>query len=197
VGVTNASAPLDPAEVAGVLAGFDRPWWIAGGVGLDLWLGRATRAHGDVDVVVLRRDQIVLRQYLADWDLHYVTAAHTLEPWDGARLELPVHEIWGRRAPPGPWQVEFLLNEAEDDRWLYRRDPSVSLALDRAGADCGVPVLAPEIVLLYKAKEPRDRDEADFSVVAPELGPEQRSWLRAAIAGGHPAHPWLARLDGE
>jgi hypothetical protein len=197
VGVTHTSAPLDPAEIAGALAGFDRPWWIAGGVGLDLWLGRATRPHGDVDVVLLRRDQSVLREHLADWDLHYVTADHALAPWDGVRLELPVHEIWGRRTPAGPWQVEFLLNEAQADRWLYRRDPSVSLPLDRAGADRGVPVLAPEIVLLYKAKEPRDRDEADFSVVAPQLGPEQRSWLHAAIASVQPSHPWLTRLDGE
>jgi hypothetical protein len=104
-----------------------------------------------------------------------------------------VHELWARREATGPWQAEFLLNEADGERWVYRRDPAVSLPLDRAGDG---HVLAPEIVLLYKSKEPRERDEADLAAVAPELSPEQRAWLRAAIARTQPGHPWLALLDG-
>jgi hypothetical protein len=190
VGVTAAWAPLAPQDVAEVLSDFPGPWWIAGGVALDLWLGRTTRSHSDVDVTVLRRDQAALRECLAGWDLH-VAHEGTLEPWDGRRLELPLHELWARREPDGPWEAELLLAETDGDRWLFRRDPSISLPLAQAG---DAHVLAPEIVLLYKAKAPRERDEADFAAVAPALDERRRRWLRDAIARVHPGHPWLALL---
>ena len=47
--------PVD--ALAALLAPVDAPWWIAGGQAIDLWLGRQTRPHLDLDVQVLRRDQ--------------------------------------------------------------------------------------------------------------------------------------------
>ncbi|MCL4541605.1 MAG: hypothetical protein M1396_04620 [Chloroflexi bacterium] len=43
--------------VATLLTDFDRPWFIAGGWAIDLFLGRQTRAHKDVEIAVLRQDQ--------------------------------------------------------------------------------------------------------------------------------------------
>jgi hypothetical protein len=40
------------------LAGYDGPWWIGGGWAIDLFVGSSPREHDDVDVVVLRRDQL-------------------------------------------------------------------------------------------------------------------------------------------
>lgn len=62
--------PMTPAEVVDLLAPMDRPWWIAGGWAIDLHLGRTTREHGDIDVLILREDQLVLQQVLDGWDLH-------------------------------------------------------------------------------------------------------------------------------
>jgi hypothetical protein len=190
VGVTAPWAPLAPGEVAELLAGFPGPWWIGGGVAIDLWLGRTTRPHKDVDVVVLRRDQAALRDALPAWDLH-VAHEGTLDPWDGRRLELPLSGLWARRNAHGPWELDLLLMETDSDRWLFRRDPSISLPLAQAG---DAHVLAPEIVLLYKAKAPREHDEADFAAAAPELPEPRRRWLRDAIAHVHPGNPWLTRL---
>jgi len=53
----------------------------------------------------------------------------------------------------------------------------------------------PEVVLLYKAKAPRERDQADFSRVGPLLTASAKSWLASALAICHPRHPWRASLS--
>jgi len=57
-----------------------------------------------------------------------------------------------------------------------------------------LPYLAPEIVLLYKAKEPRASDEADFTATEPALPIESRRWLARAVERCHPGHAWRERL---
>ncbi len=49
----------EPFTVAGLvefLAPVAVPWWLSGGYALEEFLGRSTRAHGDIDVPVARRD---------------------------------------------------------------------------------------------------------------------------------------------
>ena len=58
----------------------------------------------------------------------------------------------------------------------------------------GIPVLAPEIVLLYKAKAPRPKDETDFRNALAAMSPNARRWLRRALETAHPGHPWVAAL---
>jgi len=64
-----------------------------------------------------------------------------------------------------------MLDESEDDRWVFRRHPAIqrplSLAVRRDSN--GIPFLAPEIQLLYKARPVRAEDQADFDRVAPRL----------------------------
>jgi hypothetical protein len=59
----------------------------------------------------------------------------------------------------------------------------------------GVPVLCPAIVLLFKAKAPRPKDEADFRSVRGALGCERRHWLGDALRLCHPNHPWVDVLQ--
>jgi hypothetical protein len=192
--------PADPfarvREVAAFLADFPRPWFISGGWAIDLFLNRVTRDHEDIDVAIFRRDQRDLRTYLADWTLEKV-AERRREPWrQGEWLNLPVHEIHARRAGETPGEIEFLLNEAADDHWVFRRDTRVQRPISRATmrTASGIPFLAPVIVLLYKAKDPTAKDEADFERVRPHLGFTRRLWLRGALETSYPGHPWLARL---
>jgi hypothetical protein len=55
----------------------------------------------------------------------------------------------------------------------------------------GSPCLAPEIQLLYKSKNPRARDQADFGHIAPRLDPDARSWLKHALMRQDPGQAWL------
>src|SRR5712692_812859 len=106
--------PVSPEEIGKLFARFSRPWWIAGGWALDLFLGRRTRDHADIEVALLRDDQVAVREHLVDWELRYAKD-HELHAWpDNSRLELPIHELWGRRRGRSSWEVELLLNECAD-----------------------------------------------------------------------------------
>ena len=158
------------------------------------------RSHHDVDVAVLRDDQLALRARLAGWQWTLIERG-AARPWGGEQVVLPVHELVAAKRieageAPSDDSIEILLNERIGDDWVFRRDPRVRRALSRAfvEAACGVPVLAPEIVLLYKAKRTRPIDEADFAACAPALPQEARAWLAGALAICAPEHPWLAAL---
>ena len=58
----------------------------------------------------------------------------------------------------------------------------------------GLPVLAPEIVLLFKAKQPSAKDEADFGVLEPRLEPAARTWLAGALRTAYAGHRWIEQL---
>jgi len=60
-------SPLDPAALPDLLAGVGAPWWLAGGWAIDAFVGRVTRVHEDIDVLVLRRDQAAFRSALTSW----------------------------------------------------------------------------------------------------------------------------------
>ena len=190
--------PLLPADVTSVLHGLQAPWWICGGWALDLFLGRETRRHDDLDVAVLRQDQPALFRHLRDWDLWYATPEHNLRPWDGHHLEPPIDGIWARRSsePYAPWTCEFLLNEHSDDAWIFSGNEAVTQSLAKVGAERdGVRFLRPEIVLLFKSRELTPKNEADFAVVKPQLTRPGSGWLRHAIEVINPGHPWSLRLS--
>ena len=58
-----------PAQVSRLFYGERKPWWIAGGWAIDLFLGKVTREHEDVDVAILRIDEKAFRTYLKSWEL--------------------------------------------------------------------------------------------------------------------------------
>jgi hypothetical protein len=179
-----------------MLAGYSGRWWVAGGWSIDLFLGRQTRPHGDIDIAVLRDEQHLLRAHLRDWDLQ-VAYEGGLSPWDGTWLEAPRHILWARPDATAPWTLEFLLEDRSGGEWSFRRDATVRLPLTNLGLTgaSGVPYLRAEVSLLYKAKgADLDRNAADFKAVLPALDGEQRRWLCAALERAHPAHAWIERL---
>ena len=188
-------AAVHPGEARALLAGVAAPWWVAGGWALDLFLGRQTRPHGDLDLGILRRDAPRVLRSLAGWEFF---AAHRgiLSRCDSGAPGAHVNGLWGRATPGGPWSLELLLDESADDRWLFRRDLRIGRPLSEVVRhdDAGIPYLAPEIQLLYKASQPRAQDAADFAQVAPHLDRDARRWLRASLMQVHPAHRWLAAL---
>jgi hypothetical protein len=122
--------------------------------------------------------------------------AGTLLPWTLEEV-LPeqAHDIWVRGHPDGPWRFQLMLDEADGEEWIYRRDPRIRRPL--AGLtieEDGFHRLVPEVQLLYKATDTRPKDEADFEAVLPLPSKGQRRWLDEALEIEHPAHPWRERL---
>ncbi|CAI7977465.1 hypothetical protein FRAHR75_350031 [Frankia sp. Hr75.2] len=60
--------PASLAEVASIFAAFPAPWWIAGGYAIELAVGNQFREHSDIDVAVLRRDQLAVQRVLVGWE---------------------------------------------------------------------------------------------------------------------------------
>ncbi|YCK40441.1 nucleotidyltransferase domain-containing protein [Actinomadura sp. ATCC 39365] len=188
------AAPLE--EVVALLRGLAAPWWVAGGHALELAAGRAYREHDDVDIALLRRDQLAVRRLLTGWDVHAAITPGTLRPWPVDEL-LPAsaHDIWVRDHPDAPWRFQLMLDEAAGDEWIYRRDPRIRRPLtDLTIMRNGFRHLAPEVQLLYKSTAPRPKDEIDFETVLPLLDDSRRHWLAAALRTEHTTHPWLTRL---
>lgn len=187
---------LHPREVPRLLSSVKSLWWIAGGWALDLFVGIETRAHEDLDVGILRRDVSQVLESMPGWEFF---AAH------GGRLErlvravppgLEVHSLWGRPAGQPQWMLELMLDESEGASWVFRRERSIRrpVQLVTARTAEGIPYLAAEIQLLYKAKGVRAKDEADFRRVAPRLDSHAREWLREALTRLDARHEWLAAL---
>ena len=186
----------DPLKIAKLLAGFEKPWFVAGGWAIDLYLGHITRVHKDIEIAILRCDQLALQNYLRDWEFIKVIpeSGSQRESWErGEWLELPVHEIHARRKGEDPSDLEILLNESRGGEWRFRRNLSICSPLSMIGqlSEIGMPFLSPEIVLLYKAKNPTAIDQIDFENVCQVLKIEPRQWLKEAIRCCYPGHPWL------
>ena len=84
----------------------------------------------------------------------------------------------------------------DGEDWAFRRDPRIRRPLAEAieFSPEAIPYLAPEIVLLFKAKAPTDKNEADLALTLPLLTWSQIEWLRNALEIVHPKHDWTARL---
>lgn len=190
---------FEPLCIAGIFSDFPAPWGFCGGWAVDLFLDRPVRHHKDVDIAILRRDQTALQHLLteAGWTLD-VAYKGELTPWStGDILALPKHGIWARHTSFQPSFLEVLLNEAEHNRFLFRRNPRLSLPLEQIflPTRSGLPVLAPEIVLLYKAGEvERPENTSDMEALFPALDSQQRNWLVEAITTLYPQHPWLTTM---
>jgi hypothetical protein len=90
-----------------------------------------------------------------------------------------------------------MLDESVGNEWVSRRDPRIRRPISSLGITNaeGVPYLAPEVQLFYKAKQPRPKDEIDFAAVLPHLSSEQREWLSVSIRTSYgDEHPWREHL---
>ncbi len=184
--------PASPAEVAELFAQVRTPWWIAGGYAIELAVGRAFREHADVDVLLLRRDQLAIQEALPAWEWWAADPPGTLRPWArGEVLGDDVDDVWCRPSAAAPWRIQFMLDKAEGAEWVSRRNPAVRREIAALGGVSagGIPYLAPEVQLFAKAHDTRPKDEQDFAAALPVLDAAQRRWLAQALDYNH---PWQA-----
>ncbi|MBH5338073.1 amino acid transporter [Streptomyces pactum] len=190
--------PASTADVVRWFAPLDGRWWVAGGVAIELAVGHRLRGHGDIDVLMLRRDQAAAQRVLAGWEWWCADPPGRLRPWaPGEVLPVGVHDIWCRPGPDEPWRVQLMLDESDGPDWTSRRDVRVRRPVRDLGARTadGTPYLVPEVQLYYKARSPRPKDETDFEAVLPVLSAPQRRWLADAITLSYGPHPWTDRLS--
>lgn len=187
----------DIEKVALLLRDLPCEWYVCGGWAIDLFLGRVTRAHKDIDLSIARGRQLEVREYLKTrgWSFE---KAHDgrLTPWeDGEVLSLPFHAVWCRNDAHEPDFVELMLDEIDEEVFKFRRDPTLTMPRGRVSftTPSGVPVLAPELVLLYKSNAAEEYAD-DFRNASVALGSDARAWLKDALARVYGRHAWAEEL---
>jgi hypothetical protein len=189
--------PLEPAGVAELMAGFDRPWWLVGGWSIQAFTG-ARREHEDVDLSILACDVPALREHLsADWT-PWSNDGGTFRPLSDRFPEVFHDEcqIWLRRDAGSPWVVDIPITPDREGRWASKRWADHVVPLEDATwlADDGIRYLNPEITLHYKARWCRPKDERDLETTWPLLPADKRAWLVSALEATEPGHAWLTHL---
>lgn len=187
--------PWRPADIARLLAGVTVPWYVAGGWAIDLFIGRQTREHGDLEIAIPASAFPTIRSVLADYEFDVVGSGRRW-PLDSPAFDV-MHQTWIRERDTGVYRADVFREPEREAAWVCRRDKSISLPYEnliRRTRD-GIPCLAPEVGLLFKAKwaaEPKN--QADFAATAGLLGEDAAGWLRWAQRV-HPGHAWIEALD--
>ncbi len=187
--------PLTVEEVSLLLKDISIPWGIAGGWALDLHIGRQTRQHKDIDIIVFRHDQQEVYSYLSqDWIL-YKAYKGTLEIWEGEPLE-QVNDIWMKKGETSAWAFQFMFVDQVEEYWIYRRHPSIRRKASDIFLTTQEPIcyLRPEIQLLYKGGSSviREKDDLDWQTILPYLTIEEKEWLVSGLKGQFPeGHRWI------
>jgi hypothetical protein len=184
-----------PEQIAERLGGVRTPWCIAAGWALDLFRGRQTRPHGDLEIAVPAAGFPEIRDRFPECVFDAVGSGRV---WAeaGAEALAATHQTWSRDPASGRFLFDVFREPHEGGTWICRRDEGLRLPYDaivERTAD-GIPYLVPELVLLFKAKAPRPKDQADFDGVLSLLGRARRDALSGWLERAHPRHPWLAQL---
>jgi aminoglycoside-2''-adenylyltransferase len=191
---------FEPHEAALLLAGLDAPWCVVGGWAIDLFLGRRTRTHDDLEIAVPRIYFDEVRTHLEGrYALHAVGVGEVRRLAPGVPYPADKHQCWVLDEEAGKWRVDIMQEPGDRDRWVYRRNEIVHAPRSQMllRTESGIPFLAPEGVLLFKSGPRRPKDERDFEVLLPALSASSRAWLRQAISQAHPDCPWTERLQDE
>ncbi len=178
------------------MRGFKPDWFIAGGWAIDLYLEKQTRPHEDIEIAIFRKDQIALQNHLNGWLLKKADGGELID-WNKEEfLKLPVHAIHCFSEMSELPFIEVLLNETTGKEWIFRRNKSITKPLSNLHltSHSGIKFLCPEVVLLYKSKNPRFKDEQDFQSVVKRLDIESKFWLRNALSICYSEHHWLQSL---
>jgi aminoglycoside-2''-adenylyltransferase len=189
----DAWEPWRPDVVAAALASMPVPWAVAGGWAIDLHVQAETRPHDDIEIAVCRDHMEVVAACLGELDWFGVGDGRA---WPLADAPEDLHQTWGRDRYRHRWRLDVFREPWDGQDWVFRRDPRVRRPLAEAieFSPETIPYLAPEIVLLFKAKALTEKDEADLAVTLPMLTRHQIEWLRTALEIVHPKHQWTARL---
>jgi hypothetical protein len=190
------SSCFTPSDVARHLAGIAVPWCVAAGWALDLFRGQQTREHGDIEIAIPAASFPLVRDRFPGYAFD---GAGSGRIWQDATPEVlaATHQTWLRDLVTGNYLLDIFREPHDGDTtWICRRDETIRFPYRDVihRTNDGIPYLAPELVLLFKAKLTRPKDQADFDGTIPHMTPAQRATLAGLLARAHPRHPWLADL---
>ena len=176
--------------------GFDRPWWIIGGWSIEVFTG-VSRQHEDMDISILSSDAEAFRLFLGDRWTPWNVDDGWFRPFDDRFTDVrPASQLWVRRDAQSAWVLDVPLTPDSDGRWTNKRNLAHTEDLEDVTwvAPDGLRYARPEVTLMFKAAQARDKDRRDADVAIPRLGPTAKRWLREAVSRMDPDHAWARTL---
>jgi hypothetical protein len=145
---------------------------VAAGWALDLFRGKQTRKHWDIEIAIPAGR---FREVRDRFPGYAFDAAGGGRIWENATPEVlaSTHQTWLRDPATGHYLLDVFREPHDGDTWICRRDETIRLPYSdiiRHTEDC-IPYLAPEY-----------------------LTPRQRDALAGLLARAHPGHPWQGAL---
>lgn len=172
-------------KVKNMMNKFGYPWFIMGDWAIELFLGKETRIHDDIEIGIYREQQMQLLRYLEKYKKFYIDnrsriGKYEKKEWKKEYLRLPIRELCIEYEGS---EIKILLNEKDDVDWIYGRNNKIKHERSNVirYTDDRIPYLCPEIVLLYKTMEMRDKDKDYISNVFEKMNESEKKWLIDSI----------------
>ncbi|MDP2291108.1 MAG: hypothetical protein Q8M22_07940, partial [Actinomycetota bacterium] len=114
-------------------------------------------------------------------------------PWSGVPIDAPAFQLQARSSSG---EFDVFTEEVDERQWYFRRDHRITAGSEEVivPTSSGIPIVRPEIQLLYMAKSSEPKNERDFALARPRLTPEAAAWLTDALQITLPGHHWLQQL---
>ncbi len=163
-------------ELKTLMDSMEISWAVCGGDAIDLFVGKQTRLHKDIDVAALweERERVISGFLQKGWrvfepdhgllreitsleeDLRTEDNLWCLRPKSDSYQIVHQHDRFYEITTERPHQdvldyIEVLFNRVQDGKFLYKRNPEIALEQYLYHTEEGIPYLAPEMVLLYKS----------------------------------------------
>ncbi len=208
-------------ELAKHLNDIDIKWYLCGGLAIDEYIEKQTRTHKDVDITVSFNDAESCIKYLKakGWIIFAPIGSGRFVEVDVALNsdEYYFDNIWcfkedadfiRTKAVEGPISyleyaereqkeldfIEVMFNKIEKDTFYYDKNHDITMSLDKVGVEKdGILLLAPEIILLHKTRNPSSSSyKSDFDNAFAKLSDDRRKWLLDAMSIEYKdGHQWL------
>lgn len=160
-------------ELRELLSGFDQ-WFLDGGLALDLFLGRRTRDHGDIDIGVLSEDAEALLAFLNDCGHEVYDASNGLERVSAPYYGGQSYNYW--ISDGTHYKVQVLVYKTEENHIIFRRNPAIRWPKEHFNLTIdGLRVVNPLVIYAFKVttKSAEQKDQIDLISIVERIGLEK------------------------
>jgi hypothetical protein len=143
---------------------FNKPWFVAGGWTIDIFVNEITRNHKDMDICIFREDTEYALKYFENWDINVaIPGEHRLEKVIHLNdTDLPRYCLHLFREQEF---IELLLTDRDEDQVIFRKNKQIKMNIsDFYKKTGGIPYVNPAWQLLFKSLNSREEDEHDFRI---------------------------------
>lgn len=206
-------------QASSFLSNLNVLWAFCGGYALDLFLDREIRKHGDIDICVFEEDRNRIQNYMMsnEWTVYQFLGGGRVRSLGIGDKSAPNRNLMCVKEgcdlvkffPSEEGGVfgyefyhtgierldylEFLFNHAQDDRFIFNRELNLTRDMQKAFLyHNGLPYIAPELALLYKASNADDPAyQYDYEMTISHLNDEQLCWFQDGLEKLYPkGHSW-------